>query len=161
MELEKLHEQRTSFLNEAKIIGKQFGIITKFPIKRRSKSTQSFDQLTAFTAQNENSSESDLQSYEESTFKRKVYDKLFDSVISGLNSRYKAAEEINNSFQFLWKYLVLTEDDLKCQANAFIHKYPSNVSKELLNEIFDLKSIHFSVAILAFLMLDLALFGPV
>ena len=76
----------------------------------------------------------------EEDFKSNVFLVIIDSVISGLTARFKAANNINNTFKYRWCYLEMEEADLIKSCGSFSEKYYCDVSKDKLAlEILDLK----------------------
>ena len=59
-----------------------------------------------------------------------------------MKKRYRLVCEINDRFGFVWRYLSLTADDVKTQAEEFCEEYSVDVSKELTNEVLHLRAIH-------------------
>ena len=74
---------------------------------------------------------------------------------ANIRRKFKAAEKLNNTFVVLWKYSTTEDATIERQARALFEKY-SNVinksiaitssikSKDSIDEIKDLKKIHFA-----------------
>ena len=70
-----------------------------------------------------------------------VFHQIIDSVREGLGKRYKAAYRINALFQFLWRYLEMSEENVISECNKLETIYGEDVSdKELRDEILRGKS---------------------
>lgn len=81
----------------------------------------------------------------EKEFRRDVFLPILDSVIAGLSTRFNAAKQINNTFNFLWLYTDMSEDDIVNKSTNFAKIYSTDVSeKKLPQEVLQLKSIHSS-----------------
>ena len=66
-------------------------------------------------------------------------------VIAGLSTRFNAAKQIHSTFQFLWLYPDMSEDDIVSASTNFAKIYSTDVSAEKLpKEVLQLKSIHSS-----------------
>ena len=64
-------------------------------------------------------------------------------MIAGLTNRYKAANNIDKLFSFLWQYLHLSEEEISQASDVYAGKYSGDVSQDQLKEgIIHLKSIH-------------------
>ena len=56
-----------------------------------------------------------------------VFFTIIGSVVDGLSKRFKFAQEINKLFSFLWKYIVLSNDEIVTLIGNFATKYTENV----------------------------------
>lgn len=66
---------------------------------------------------------------------------LIDCVIANITVRYNAVRNIDEMFNFLWKFPKLSTEELAEKSNKFINFYNSDVSKYLVEEINHLNSI--------------------
>lgn len=80
----------------------------------------------------------------ETEFKRDVFYKIIDSVISGLTTRFKAIEELDKTFGFLWKYRDIADNvQIIAACRRFASRYRNDVSEDrLAEEVMHLKVIH-------------------
>ena len=74
---------------------------------------------------------------------QRVFFTIIDSVVDGLSRRFKSAQDINKMFSFLWKYIVLSKDELVTLVGNFATKYAEDVCyDQLKEEMLHLKVIH-------------------
>nr|XP_047141519.1 zinc finger BED domain-containing protein 5-like [Hydra vulgaris] len=59
-----------------------------------------------------------------------------------ISRRYEAAYEIDESFNYLWKYNHYEEEEIRRRSKDFVNKYKDDVSMELIDELLHLKFIH-------------------
>jgi hypothetical protein len=77
----------------------------------------------------------------EEKFKQNVFHTLFDCVIANITIRYIAVRNIDEMFNFLWKFPKLSTEGLVEKSNTFINFYSSDVFTDLVGETNHLKSI--------------------
>ena len=102
---------------EFKIILNSLNILAEFPKKRTSRRNveQGGDEAD------------EIESREARAFKRDVFHTIVDSVISGLTTRFDAANRIYRTFSFLWEYLILSEEEILQAYGIFASKYEVNM----------------------------------
>eukprot|EP00795_Rhopilema_esculentum_P006413 gene6413-11854_t len=101
-ELKELRSQWPMILKESKLVANSLNILAEFPKKRKSRKDVE-----------EGGDEADkIESREARAFKRDVFHTIVDSVISGLTTRFDAANHIYHMFSFLWEYLILSEEEI-------------------------------------------------
>nr|XP_047138242.1 uncharacterized protein LOC124814493 [Hydra vulgaris] len=68
----------------------------------------------------------------------------WDSIMveRNISRRYEAAYEIDETFNFLWKYNHYEEEEIRRRSKDFVNKYKDDVSMELIDELLHLKFIH-------------------
>ena len=141
--LKDLRVKWSSIMNESKLVADAMQISPEFSSKRKRKRRAFFDEVrdpddTTPTEQTETDGRE-----EEEEFRRDVFFVIIDSVIAGLTNRYKAANNIDKLFSFLWQYLHLSEVEISEASDVFAGKYSDDVSQDQLKEeIIYLKSIH-------------------
>ena len=72
----------------------------------------------------------------EKEFRRNVFLPILDSVIAGLSTRFNATKQINSTFQFLWLYPDMSEDDNVSASTNFAKIYSTDVSAENVSGVF-------------------------
>ena len=88
-------------------------------------------------------------------FKTQLFYVLIDCVTANIRRKFKAAEKLNNRFCVLWKYSTTEDATIERQARALFEKYSdvinksialtsSRISEDTIDEIKDLKKIHFA-----------------
>ena len=113
-------------MTEAQHVARACGITPELPQVRQTR--RSKDDLTP-----------------ENEFRRDVFLPILDSVIAGLSTRFNAVQQINNTFNFLWLYTDMSEDEIVSKSTNFAQIYSTDVSEEKLSEeVLQLKSIHSS-----------------
>ena len=68
----------------------------------------------------------------EKEFRSNIFLPILDSVIAGLSTRFDAANQINNTFKFLWLYPDMSEDDIVSASTNFAKIYSTDVSEKRL-----------------------------
>ena len=58
------------------------------------------------------------------------------------SASYNMVRSLDAKFGFLWKYLIMKEQDVEAQALTFAVDYTVDVSEELVREMLHLKTIH-------------------
>ena len=114
-----LREKWTEILGEAKLIAKNIGVQDAFHLKRGC----------------------DTQKKAEDYFRINVFFCILDAVVQGLTDRFRKIKNICGTYEFLWKFDDLTEENLICYANNFQESYSQDVSCEIVEEILFLKRI--------------------
>ena len=114
-----LREKWTEILGEAKLIAKNIGVQDAFHLKRGC----------------------DTQKKAEDYFRINVFFCILDAVVQGLTDRFQKIKNICGTYEFLWKFDDLTEENLICYANNFQESYSQDVSCEIVEEILFLKRI--------------------
>ena len=67
--------------------------------------------------------------------------RLIDAVILGLTTRFEAAKHIDSLLGFLYKFQLLSEEDLTSAVTSFCAMYNRDVSEDLVEEMLLLKKI--------------------
>ena len=68
--------------------------------------------------------------------------RLLDNLLKGMKDRYNVIRSLDAKFGFLWKYLIMKEEDVQAQALTSDVVYTVDVSEELVREMLHLKAIH-------------------
>ena len=63
-------------------------------------------------------------------------------MLKELKNRYNIVRSLDAKFGFLWKYLIMKEEDVQAQALTFAVDYTVDISVELVGEMLHLKAIH-------------------
>ena len=134
-ELKIIRDNWFSIFEESKSVAEALNIDTQFPVFRKLKKVKFSDMYDSGTA------EKNSQITGEEKF-QSVFHQIIDSVRDGLDKRYKAAYRINALFQFLWRYLEMSEENVISECNKFEIMYGDVSEKELRDEILHLKKIH-------------------
>ncbi len=133
-DLEFIRSRWDTILNECKLVASQIDRISStLPESRKRKRTRRF-------LEDEESDSTDID--EETDFKRNTFLVIIDSVISGISHRFKAINDLNDTFSFLWQFNDMSEEDLRIAADKFAEKYSSDVSKSLGDELIHLKHVY-------------------
>ena len=112
-------------------------ISNSFKSSRSRKRKRFFDDSPELIQQEPNDDDRETQ------FKQRVFFTTIDSVVDGLRRRFKSAQDINKMFSFLWKYIVLSKDELVTLVGNFATKYAEDVCyDQLKEEMLHLKVIH-------------------
>lgn len=72
---------------------------------------------------------------------KQVFYTIIDCVIANITVRYTAVRNIDEMFNFLWKFPKFSTAELAEKSNTFVNLYSSDVSRDLVEEINHLKSI--------------------
>ena len=67
---------------------------------------------------------------------------LIDSIIAGLTVRFNAAKVISSRFRFLWKYLEMSQNEMKECAKALATTYSADIGPDIVDEMCHLPSVH-------------------
>ena len=126
-----------SILEEAKLVATSMNISNSFKSTRSRNIKRYFDDLPELIQQVPNDDD------QETKFKQRVFFTIIDSVVDSLSRRFKSAQDINKLFSFLWKYIVLSKDELVTLIGNFSVKYAEYVCyNQLKEEMLHLKVIH-------------------
>ena len=80
---------------------------------------------------------------EEAYFRKSVFYVLLDNVIAALTIRFDAVKQLAEKFDFLWKYLTMSESDLKGKALSLSKRYPDDLNDEAyVTEMQHIPSVH-------------------
>ncbi|XP_053167420.1 52 kDa repressor of the inhibitor of the protein kinase-like [Hemicordylus capensis] len=80
---------------------------------------------------------------EEAYFRKCVLYVLVDNVIAGLTVRFNAVKQLAEKFDFLWKYLTMSESDVKRKTLSLSEQYPAHLNgDEFGKEMQLLPSVH-------------------
>ncbi|XP_065684242.1 uncharacterized protein LOC136096651 [Hydra vulgaris] len=131
-ELKTLRDKWDSIMVESKLVANTLNISLELPEPRR-KIRKRFADETPDEISLSNS---------ENNFKQNVFYILLDCIIGNISRRYEAAYEIDETFNFLWKYNHYEEEEVRQRSKDFVNKYKDNVSMELIDELLHLKFIH-------------------
>ena len=91
-ELKELRSKWHLLLHESKVVANSLNILADFPTKRKNKRKE---------VEECDDEDDDVESEEVRAFKRDVFYMVIDSVISGLTTRFDAANNSCNTFRFL------------------------------------------------------------
>ena len=127
-----------SILEEAKLVATSMNISNSFKSSRsrKRKRKRFFDDSPELIQQEPNDDD------RETEFKQRVFFGNIDSVVDGFIGRFKSAQDINKMFSFLWKYIVLSKDELVTLVGNFATKYAYLCYDQLKEEMLHLKVIH-------------------
>jgi hypothetical protein len=129
--LTALRSKCSKILQECKIVAKNIGMNPELPEKRKKQKLHA-----------DRSTEEEQVQSPENSFKIKVFFVIIDSVIGNMARGYQAANSINDLFMFLWKYPILSEEELKQRVMKWSEEYKNDVEgDELLAEVQHLKII--------------------
>jgi hypothetical protein len=131
-ELKTLRDKWDSIMVESKLVANTLNISQELPEPRR-KIRKRFADETPDEISLSNS---------ENNFKQNVFYILLDCIIGNISRRYEAAYEIDETFNFLWKYNHYEEEEIRRRSKDFVNKYKDDVSMELIDELLHLKFIH-------------------
>ena len=139
--IENLHKLRLEFkaiLIEAKHVASSLGIEMKLRRKRKRKHFEGMINEEGTLDEFEQGEYTE----EEANFQKFVYNVIIDHVISGLTRRFNTANEILQTFGFLWLYFGLSEEEICQRSNILANIYKDDINaEELGREIVDLKSM--------------------
>ena len=142
-QISEIRSQWKALWNEAKLVTSNLEIEIKFSRGRsvanwkRSRfhdHTGPVSELTEMTEGDETP--------EEAHFRQSVFYPIIDSVTSGFTVRFSAAKTICKKFKFLWTYLSMASDDLEEESPRLAEEYSSDITKEIVTEIKQLKEVH-------------------
>ena len=103
-------------------------ISNSFKSTKSRKRKRYFDDSTELLQQGPNDDD------QETEFKQRIFVTIIDSVVDGLSKRFKSAQDINNLFSFLWKYIMLSKDELVFLIGNFAANYAEDVCYDQLKE---------------------------
>ena len=63
-------------------------------------------------------------------FRKTVFYVLIDNVVAGLTLCFNAVKWLAEKFDFLWKYLTMSESELEKEAKELVHQYPTDLNNE-------------------------------
>ena len=120
-------------LNELKLVANSLNILTEFPKKRKSRND----------VKKGGDEADEIESREARAFKHDVFHTIVDSVISGLTTRFAAANRIYHTFSFLWEYFILSEEEILQACGIFSSKQEVDICLDgLSEEMVHIRSIH-------------------
>lgn len=124
IDLKEMRLNWDQILNECKLVAAALQINPVFAVKRKTHS------------------HSDQTNVEENEFKTNTFFVIIDSVVEGIDGRFRSLTKLNDIFNFLWLFPSMDEDDVDKAATKFVDKYNVDVSKDLVEEIMHLKHIY-------------------
>ena len=120
-------------MNESKLVANSLNILAEFPKNRKSRRD----------VEEGGDEADDIESRGARAFKRDVFHTIVDSVISGLTTRFDAANRSYQTFSFLWEYLILSEEEILQACGIFTSKYEVDICLDgLREEMVHIRSIH-------------------
>ncbi|XP_065664879.1 uncharacterized protein LOC136086560 [Hydra vulgaris] len=131
-ELKTLRDKWDFIMVESKLVSNTLNISQELPEPRR-KIRKRFADETPDEISLSNS---------ENNFKQNGFYILLDCIIGNISRRYEAAYEIDETFNFLWKYNYYEEEEIRRRSKDFVNKYKDDVSMKLIDELLHLKFIH-------------------
>lgn len=133
-DLEFIRNRWDAILTECKVVANQIDSMSlTLPTSRKRKRVRRF-------SENEDSDSTNTD--EETNFKINTFLVIIDSVISGISNRFKAMNDLNDTFSFLWQFNELSEENLRIAASNFVEKYICDVSEDLGDELIHLKHVY-------------------
>jgi len=145
-DLQSIRDQWTKIWNESALVANGLDMPTKLPStrKRQVKRKRFFDdspeqpkQQTQQQQRNDNPADEP----QVNEFRINVFYRLIDAVILGLTTRFEAAKHIDSLLGFLYKFQLLSEEDLSSAVTSFCAMYNRDVSEDLVEEMLLLKKI--------------------
>lgn len=136
-DLQLIRNQWDAILREGKLVASELKYTSSsLPVSRKRKRVRAISE-----SEDEHPSSTAITD-EETDFKINTFLVIVDSVIAGISNRFKAMNELNDTFSFLWKFTMLDEENIRDTAANFINKYNTDVSSELIDEIIHLKHVY-------------------
>jgi len=73
---------------------------------------------------------------------RKMFKEIISCIIKSITKRFSFLKSIVEKFEFLWKFLLMSEDQISLNARTFTRCYKDIDSSELSDELSFLKQIY-------------------
>ena len=143
-DLENLRAGWSSILEECKAVAVGLNI-EMWPKKRKRGRKRFFDELDEpeeIVQMDENDYDPDHNNHACGLYKSQVFYRLLDNLLKEMKNRYNIVRSLDAKFGFLWKYLIMKEEDVQAQALTFAVDYTVDISGELVGEMLHLKAIH-------------------
>jgi len=144
-DLQSIRDQWSKIWNESALVANGLDMPTKLPStrKRQVKRKRFFDDSPEHPKQQPQQQRNDNPADEPQVneFRINVFYRLIDAVILGLTTRFEAAKHIDSLLGFLYKFQLLSEEDLTSAVTSFCAMYNRDVSEDLVEEMLLLKKI--------------------
>ena len=144
-DLQSIRDQWSEIWNESALVANGLDMPTKLPStrKRQVKRKRFFDDSPEHPKQQPQQQRNDNPADEPQVneFRINVFYRLIDAVILGLTTRFEAAKHIDSLLGFLYKFQLLSEEDLTSAVTSFCAMYNRDVSEDLVEEMLLLKKI--------------------
>jgi len=145
-DLQSIRDQWSKIWNESALVANGLDMPTKLPStrKRQVKRKCFFDdspEQPKQQPQQQQRNDNPADEPQVNEFRINVFYRLIDAVILGLTTRFEAAKHIDSLLGFLYKFQLLSEEDLTSAVTSFCAMYNRDVSEDLVEEMLLLKKI--------------------
>ena len=130
-DLEKLKADWSSILEECKAVA--VGLNIEMWRKKRKRGRKRFfdelDEPEEIVQMDENDYDPDHNNHACELYKSQVFYRLLDNLLKEMKKRYNIVRSLDAKFGFLWKYLIMKEEDVQAQALTFAVDYTVDISE--------------------------------